>query len=358
MTIAAFQLPASEVRPAPTPMDAPVPNPLPRLLAGEDLPIEDSRHLFERLVLGRLEPAEIAGMLIALRMKGETAEEMIGAARALADAALAFERPDYLFADCCGTGGDGSGLINVSTATAFVAAAAGLPIAKHGNRSVSSRCGSADVLEALGANIDLPPETARKLLDETGFCFLFAPAYHPGMKHAALVRRQLSVRTVMNLLGPCINPAKPAVQLLGVADPKMVRRIAQTLDAMGVAEALVVHGSGLDEVALHGVTRGVRLSKGAMSEVEFAPEDAGLERAPLKVVTGGDPEENAARLHALLACHGSQAEMDIVVLNSAVLLHTAGKAVDFRQGAELAREALHSGAAARVLHSFIEASNG
>src|SRR5690349_13807234 len=155
----------------------PVPNPLPRLLAGEDLPIDDSEHLFERLVLGKLEPAEIAGMLIALRMKGETAEEMIGAAHALGAAALPFDRPDYLYADCCGTGGDGSGLINVSTATAFVAAAAGLPVAKHGNRSVSPRCGSADVLEAVGAKIDVPGKIARKLLDETGFCFLFAPAY-------------------------------------------------------------------------------------------------------------------------------------------------------------------------------------
>src|SRR5438309_8369036 len=156
----------------------PVPNPRPKLLTGEDLPIEDSEHLFERLVLGKLEPAEIAGMLIALRMKGETAEEMIGAARALSAAAQPFDRPDYLYADCCGTGGDGSGLIHVSTATAFVAVACGLPIAKHGNRSVSSKCGSADVLEAVGAKIDIAPERARQLLDEAGFCFLFAPAYH------------------------------------------------------------------------------------------------------------------------------------------------------------------------------------
>src|SRR6476619_5750267 len=279
----------------------PVPNPLPKLLTGEDLPIEDSAHLFERLVLGRLEPAEIAGMLIALRMKGETAEEMIGAARALSAAALPFDAPDYLFADCCGTGGDGSGLINVSTAAAVVAAACGLPIAKHGNRSVSSKCGSADVLEALGAKIDIAPEKARALLDETGFCFLFAPAYHPGMKHAALVRRQLEVRTIMNLLGPCINPARPRVQLLGAADPKMLRRIAQTLAAMGVEQALVVHGSGLDEVALHGETRAIRLSGDEIEEFAIAPEDAGLERAPLNVVTGGDVAENAARLNSLLA---------------------------------------------------------
>jgi len=334
----------------------PVPNPLPKLLAGEDLPADDCEHLFDRLVLGELQPAEIAGMLIALRMKGETVEEMIGAARALSAAAVPFDRPDYLYADCCGTGGDGSGLINVSTATAFVAAASGLPIAKHGNRSVSSQCGSADVLEALGARIHTPPEAARKLLDETGFCFLFAPAYHPGMKHAAPVRRQLAVRTVMNLLGPCINPARPPVQLLGVADPKMLRRIARTLDALGVEQALVVHGSGLDEIALHAETRALRLSSGEIEEVQIVPEDAGIERAPLNVVTGGDVAENAERFRALLAGQATRPEEDIVVLNTAALFLTAGKADSLRDGAELARDALMSGAAAKVLDAFIEAS--
>ena len=333
-------------------------NPLPKLLSGEDLTIDDSEYLFERLVLGKLEPGEIGGMLIALRMKGETAEEMIGAAHALSAAATPFDRPDTLFADCCGTGGDGSGLINVSTATGFVAAAAGLPIAKHGNRSVSSKCGSADVLEALGAKIEVDPTRARSLLDETGFCFLFAPAYHPGMKHAALVRRQLAVRTVMNLLGPCINPARPPVQLLGVADPTMLRRIAQTLDAVGVKQALVVHGSGLDEVALHGETRAIRLSDGEMTEIEISPEDAGIERAALKVVTGGDVAENATRLKLLLAGQGTQAENDIVILNTAALLLTAGKATDLTDGAGQAREALLSGKAGLLLDKFVEASNG
>ncbi len=336
----------------------PVANPLPKLLTGEDLPSEDAQHLFERLVMGKLEPAEIAGMLIALRMKGETAEEMIGAAKALSAAALPFERPDYLFADCCGTGGDGSGLINVSTAAAFAAAACGLPIAKHGNRSVSSKCGSADVLEALGAKIDVEPVTARRLLDQTGFCFLFAPAYHPGMKHAALVRRQLAVRTVMNLLGPCINPARPPVQLLGVADPKMLRRIAQTLAAVGVREALVVHGSGLDEVALHGETRAIRLSNGDMTELELTPEDAGFERAPLSVVTGGGAEENAARLKAILGGGGARAENDIVALNAGALLMIAGIAATLRDAAALARDALLSGKAGSVLDAYVEASNG
>ena len=336
----------------------PVTNPLPRLLAGEDLPTEDSEHLFERLVLGRLEPAEIAGMLIALRMKGETAPEMIGAARGLFAAALPFERPDYLFADCCGTGGDSSGLINVSTAVAIVAASCGLPIAKHGNRSVSSRCGSADVLEALGARIEVDPAAARLALDQTGFCFLYAPAYHPGMKHAALVRRQLHVRTLMNLLGPCINPARPPVQLVGVADPKMLRRIAQTLDAVGVDEALIVHGSGLDEVALHGTTRAIKLSNGELTELEISPEDAGLERAPLSGVTGGDIPENAVRLRSLLDGKGSAAEQDIIIINAAALLLTAGKVSGLRDGAEFAREALLSGRAGRVLDAYVEASRG
>jgi anthranilate phosphoribosyltransferase len=336
----------------------PVPNPLPRLLAGEDLTSDDSEHLFERLVVGKLEPAEIAGMLIALRMKGETAEEMIGAARALSAAATPFDRPDYLFADCCGTGGDGSGMINVSTATAFVAAAAGLPIAKHGNRSVSSQCGSADVLEALGARLDVGPADARRALDDSGFCFLFAPAYHPGMKHAGLVRRQLSVRTVMNLLGPCVNPARPPVQLLGVADPKMLRRIAETLDAMGVRKALVVHGGGTDEIALHAETRALKLTDGAVEEILITPEDAGLVRAPLSVVTGGDATENAARLRALLDGAGEQAERDIVALNAGALLMIAGRSATLRDGVAVAADALACGAAGKVLDAFVEASNG
>ena len=334
----------------------PVTNPLPKLLSGEDLPSDDSRHLFERLVLGKLEPAEIAATLVALRMKGETVEEMIGAAQALSEASVPFDRPDYLYADCCGTGGDRSGLINVSTAAGLVSAACGLPVAKHGNRSASSKCGSADVLEALGVTLDLAPETARRALDETGFCFLFAPAYHPGMKHAALVRRQLQVRTVMNLLGPCINPARPPVQLLGVADPRMLRRIAQTLSAMGVREALVVHGSGLDEVALHAETRVIRLSDGEMTELELTPEQAGVERAPLLGVTGGDTDDNAIRLRALLDGRGERAENDIVAINAGALLWTAGKAASLKDGTDAALDALRTGEAGVVLAAYIEAS--
>ena len=196
------------------------------------------------------------------------------------------------------------------------------------------------------------------MIDQTGFCFLFAPAYHPGMKHAALVRRQLSVRTVMNLLGPCINPARPPVQLLGVADPKMLRRIASTLDALGVRHALIVHGSGLDEVALHGETRAVRLEEGEMTEIALSPEEAGLERAPLKAVTGGDPAENGERLRSLLAGSGSGPEQDIVALNTGALLLTAGRAGTLADGTAQALDALRDGAAGRVLNRYIEASRG
>jgi anthranilate phosphoribosyltransferase len=336
----------------------PAASPLPHLLAGGDLSADDSEILFESMSLGKLAPAEIAAMLIALRMKGETADEMIGACRGMYAGVLPFDRPNYLFADCCGTGGGNSGSINVSTAVAFVAAACGLPIAKHGNRSVSSRCGSTEVLEAVGARIESDPRTARALLDEIGFCFLYAPSFHPGMKHAAFVRRQLQVRTVMNFLGPCINPARPHVQLLGVADPTMLRRIVQTLQAMGVERALVVHGGGLDEIALHSATMAVRFSHGVLTEMTLTPEDAGLERAPLDVVTVGDVAENAARFRALLSGHGSKAEQDITILNTAALLLTAGKAASLREGAGHAREALLSGHAGAVLDAYVEASRG
>jgi anthranilate phosphoribosyltransferase len=291
-------------------------------------------------------------------VKGETPEEMIGAAQALLAAATPFQAPEGPFADCCGTGGDGSGTINVSTAAGLVTAACGLPIAKHGNRSVSSRCGSADVLEALGARLELAPERARSVLDDTGFTFLFAPAYHPGMKHAALVRRQLGIRTIMNLLGPCVNPARPPVQLLGVADVRMLRRVAQVLQALGVTRALVVHGSGLDEVALHGETRGIRLADGELEDVLLTPEEAGCTRTGLTALEGGDPAVNAERLSTLLQGAGSRAEQEAVAVNAGALLWTAGLAASLREGTARALDALQSGAAGRVLRSYVEASNG
>src|SRR6476646_8143594 len=244
------------------------------LLDGHDLSRADSQSLFETIVEGRLEQPLMAAAFVALKLRGETADELIGAATALRSAARAFPSPDYLFADSCGTGGDFSGSINVSTAAGIVAAACGLPVVKHGNRSFTSRCGSADVLEALGAKLDVSPPASRQNLDETGFCFLLAPHYHPGIAHAGPVRRALKVRTIMNLLGPCLNPARPGIQLLGVADPKLLRPIAETLRALGVEKALVVHGSVLDEIALHGFTRAISLEAGELQDFEITPEQA------------------------------------------------------------------------------------
>ncbi|HEY9555037.1 MAG TPA: anthranilate phosphoribosyltransferase [Allosphingosinicella sp.] len=329
-----------------------------RLYAGESLTQAGAESLFTELVEGRLSEPAIAAMLVALRLKGETTDELIGAARALRAFDAPFERPDYLFADTCGTGGDGSGSINVSTAVAFVAAAAGLPVAKHGNRSVTSRCGSADVLEQLGAKLDVPAEVSRKALDETGVCFLFAPRYHPGLRHAGPVRRALKVRTIMNVLGPCVNPAEPGVQLLGVADPRLLEPVARTLAALGVERALVVHGAGLDEIALHGETHAVRLIDGRLEPMIIVPEEAGLMRAPVSTLKGGGPEENAERLKMLLMGYAFPAEAHVVALNAGALLMTAGVAESLKEGADLALQAIASGAAYKQLTAFVDATHG
>jgi anthranilate phosphoribosyltransferase len=342
-----------DTRPETAPEDA-----LTKLYEGNNLTSPETQRLFEELVAGRLAEPAIAAMLVALRLKGETAEEMIGAARALRAADEPFERPDYLFADSCGTGGDGSGSINVSTAVAFVAAACGLPVAKHGNRSVTSRCGSADVLEHLGAKLDVSAEVSRRALNETGVCFLFAPRYHPGLRHAGPVRRALKVRTIMNMLGPCVNPAEPKVQLLGVAEPKLLEPVARTLAALGVASALVVHGSGLDEIALHAETQALRVTDGELERITIAPEDAGLARAPVAALKGGDPEENAERFKALLSGYALRAETDTVALNTGALLLTAGISRSLKEGVDLAAQAIASGAAYGRLRAFVDATHG
>jgi anthranilate phosphoribosyltransferase len=336
----------------------PIGRALERLYLGEDLAEAEAQALFTALVEGRLDDPAIAAMLIALRIQGETNAELIGAARALRAADGDVDRPDYLFADSCGTGGDGAGTINLSTAVAFVAAAAGLPVAKHGNRSVTSRRGSADVLEQLGVKLDVGPDLSRRALDETGLCFLFAPAYHPGLKHAGPVRRALKVRTIMNILGPCVNPAAPGVQLLGVAEARLLEPVAAVLDALGVRRALVVHGGGLDEIALHTETEAVRLTDGRTERLTIAPEQAGLERAPLGTLRGGGPVENAERLKALLMGHGTSAERSAVALNAGALLATAGRAEDLKQGVEMARSALASGRGLAILKGLVEISNG
>ena len=329
-----------------------------RLLDGGDLDRDAARSLFAQIVEGTLSEPLMAAAFVALRVKGESAEELIGAAQALRAAARPFPAPASLFADSCGTGGDFSGSINVSTAAAFVAAACGLPVVKHGNRSFTSKCGSADVLEALGARLDLSALESRDILDRTGFCFLLAPLYHPGIAHAGPVRRALRVRTIMNLLGPCLNPARPKVQLLGVADAKLVRPIAETLCALGVERALVVHGSGLDEVALHGFTTAVSVMHGELEELEITPEQGGLDRMPVQAIAGGSPHENGKRLVDILSGVGGLADIAVVALNAGALLLSAGKVADLRDGVGHAMEAMRSRRARSVLDDFIEASRG
>lgn len=331
---------------------------LDRLCAGSPMDEAEAQILFAHLVAGGLDDAQIGAMLRALPVRAETAAEMTGAARALRAAATPFPRPDYLFADSCGTGGDGSQSINISTAVAFVAASAGLPVAKHGNRSVTSRCGSADVLERLGVAIDASPAVSRRALDQTGVCFLYAPAYHPGLRHAGPARRALGVRTIMNLLGPCVNPAAPPVQLLGVADPLTLGHVADTLAALGVANALVVHGGGHDEVVLHAETDAIMVANGSARTMVLRPEDAGIARRRVDAVAGGGIEANAEGLAAVLKGEGPPAHADAVALNAGALLMTAGLAAGFAEGVALAADRLRSGEPYRRLEALVEATRG
>lgn len=327
---------------------------LERLYAREDLVPEDLERLFARLIAGELEPMLLAALLVALKIKGERGFEIAAAARALRAGAKPFPRPDYFFADPCGTGGDGLGTLNVSSAVAFCAAACGLPIAKHGNRSVSSRSGSADVLEVLGVNVRAERETARRCLDEAGIAFLFAPDYHPGIAHAMPVRKALSTRTMFNVLGPLVNPALPPCQLAGVYAPQLVRPVAEALAALGIERALVVHGDGLDEVALHGPTTAARVLDGRIEEFTITPGDAGLGPRPLDDLMGGEPEENARAMAETLAGRKDGAYAEAIALNTGALLWVAGRADSLAAGTEAAREVLADGRAGERLDHLRE----
>lgn len=326
-------------------------------LSRRSLSREETTGVFSHLMGGGYVDVEIAALVAALKARGETPEEIAGAAEALRGAARAFPRPDYRFADTCGTGGDGTGTVNVSTAVAIVAAELGLPVAKHGNRSVSSQCGSADVLEELGVKVDAPPEVARRSLDEVGLAFLFAPMYHSGVRHAMPVRKALATRTIFNLLGPISNPSHPAIQLMGVYDPALCRPLALTLGLLGAEAALVVHGEGMDEVALHGTTTAALWRDGRLTELEFTPEEAGLRRQPLSSLQGGGPATNAAFLRALLAGRGQPAHRDTVAINAGALAWIAGLADTLGDGVALALETIASGRAAERLRRWAELSH-
>jgi len=320
-----------------------------------DVTEDEAAGAMRAIFSGQATPAQIAAFLIALRIKGETVDEIVGMARVMRQMALRVDVEGPLL-DTCGTGGDGSGTFNVSTAAALVAAGAGVRVAKHGNRAMSGRCGSADVLEALGAKIDLGPEKVAECIRRTGFGFMFAQAFHPAMKHAAPVRRELGVRTVFNILGPLTNPAGARHQLLGVARPELAAKLAAALQRLGSRHVLVVHGDGgLDEVSLSGPTQVSEIVAGALREYVVTPEDAGLAASPAGAIKGGTPEENAAMMRAVLSGEGG-ALRDVVLLNAAAALLAADAARDLKEGTRIAADAIGSGAAKKRLDDFVELS--
>ena len=317
---------------------------LEKLFQAKSLTQAESQILFSSIVRGELEASQLAAALISMKVRGETPAEIAGAAQALLADAQPFPRPDYLFADIVGTGGDGTNSINISTASAFVAASCGVKVAKHGNRSVSSRSGSSDLLAAFGIRLDMSAEQSRLALDELGVCFLFAPQYHTGFRHAMPVRQQLKTRTLFNVLGPLINPARPPLALIGVYSPELVLPIEQTLQVLGYQRAAVVHGGGMDEVAIHAPTQVAELNNGSIESYELAPEDFGLNRYPLGALQGGAPEENRDILARLLQGKGEPAHAAAVAANVALLLKLHGQE-NLRHNAQQALEMIHSGQA-------------
>lgn len=321
---------------------------LEKLLRREDLAYDDARALMQVIVSGELSEPQIAGVLIALRAKGETVDEIAGFVSALRDKAIRVTASRDDLVDTCGTGGDGTHTFNISTAAAIVAAGAGVGIAKHGNRALSSKCGSSDVLEALGVRT-VAPERVADVIDRTGIGFMFAPAHHPALKHAAGVRRDLGVRTVFNLLGPMANPAFVRRQLVGVFDPALTETVARVLLSLGSEKVYVVHGSdGSDEVTVTGETRVTVLDGGRLETFAFAPESVGIERANTRALAGGTPEENAGTIVAIL--DGARgAKRDAVVLNAGFVIAVAGRANSIVEGVAMAAASIDDGRAKDVL---------
>jgi len=326
---------------------------LARLLDGHDLSREEARTVMGEIMSGDATPAQIAGFLIALRAKGETADEIAGCAEAMREHVLPVRTKRDDLVDTAGTGGDGAKTINISTAAALVAAAAGAGVAKHGNRAVSSESGSADVLEALGFNLELAPERVAFSIDELGFGFLFAPTHHPAMRHAAPVRRELAARTVFNVLGPLTNPAGARAQVLGVYAPELVRTIAEVLAQLGARRAFVVHGAGgIDELSPAGPNFVCEVVNGGVRARNIDPLEFGLERCDLGELRGGSPQDNAAAIRAVFAGENG-GRRSAILLNAAGAIAAGGHAEDLREGLELARRAVDSGAAAARLEELI-----
>ena len=327
-----------------------------RLSAQSDLTRAEARSAMTEVMGGNATPAQIAGLIVSLRIKGETVEEMSGLVEAMRTAAVSVDLGRDDTVDIVGTGGDRSGTFNISTTASFIAAGAGVPIAKHGNRSMSSKCGSADVLEALGVVIDLPVEKNEALFRDAGYAFFLAPVYHPAMRFAGPVRRELGIPTVFNFLGPLSNPAGTKHYAIGVSDGSMAERMIRVLEALGAVRAFVFYGAdGLDELTLSGPSSIWRLVDGEITHGEVTPEDFGVGRAPVSAVLGGDVDENVAITRGIL--NGERGpKRDIAVINASAGIVAAGMAQGFGEGSELASAAIDSGAAAAVLDLVVERS--
>ncbi len=328
-----------------------------RVVQREDLREGEMMSAMDSIMEGKATPAQIGAFITALRMKGETVEEVTGAARVMRQKATRIDARSGVIVDTCGTGGDGSNTFNISTTAAFVAAAAGLTVAKHGNRAVSSGCGSADVLEALGVNIEAEPDVVEECIQEIGIGFLFAPRLHGAMKYAAGPRRETGIRTIFNMLGPLTNPAGATAQLIGVYDPRLTETFVGVLKNLGTKRAFVVHGlDGLDEVTVTGETRVSELKDGLVRTYNFNPLEIVGEVHPPESLVGGDAEANARIVRAVLAGEPGPCR-DVVVLNAAFAIVAGGKAGTVQEGAAVARECIDGGAAVKKLQALIEMSH-
>jgi len=327
-----------------------------KVATGAELSRQEAATAFDRMMSGEATPSQMGGLLMALRVRGETVEEITGAVSAMRAKMLRVEAPlDAV--DVVGTGGDGSGSVNVSTCASFIVAGAGVPVAKHGNRALSSKSGAADALAALGVKIDLTPAQVSHCIKEAGIGFMFAPAHHPAMKNVGPTRVELATRTIFNLLGPLSNPAGVRRQMIGVFSRQWVQPLAEVLRNLGAERVWVVHGSdGLDEITLSGPTAVAALENGNIRTFEVTPEDAGLARAPAEALKGGDAEANAAGLRAVLE-GARNAYRDVALLNAAAALIVAGKAKDLKEGVAIGANALDSGAALERLKKLIAISN-
>ncbi len=320
----------------------------------KDLTPEETEKLFSLLMKGELTDAQIGAVLVGLKMKGETVDEISSAAKIMRQNAVKVPVKDKSnLVDTCGTGGDKVNTFNVSTITAFVVAGAGAKVAKHGNRSVSSKCGSADIMEALGINIEMPPEKAAKALEEIGLAFLFAPIYHPAMKNVIRQRREIGVRTIFNILGPLSNPAEAKYQLMGVYDQKLVEPLSRVLVNLGIERAFVVHGmEGLDEVSITGETLVGEVNEGEINIYTVRPEDFGLKSASLQDIQGGDLEYNLKIALSILEGRDNSPKTDFVAINAAFALKVVGIVDNIKEGIELAKETIYSKKAYRVLENL------